>query len=266
MPLPAASGRMLHPSVGPLLYCSPSRLFDASVRPCECYYVHEPHAGPHRRSDAVPACTLLGSIVFLGVRFAPESFCNPHRLCALASRDHLSVRPSHKDFIHTPLHLACSFLRSTLCSYQACTHGCHYERHSLETIDNVSKPFTHAKLLSFRAIATYKTTTAISALEAFSLLSSKHIMSSKAAYVTLLTAPAYLPGVLVLHETLRSVGSKYPLVTMVTPSLSAEARAVVMNRGIAIRGIEHLYPEEGAHNLAKHDARFRDTWTKLRYG
>ena len=90
-------------------------------------------------------------------------------------------------------------------------------------------------------------------------------MSSRAAYVTLLTAPAYLPGVLVLHETLRSVGSKYPLVAMVTPSLSAEVRAVVSKRGIAIRDIDHLYPEEGAHNLAKHDARFRDTWTKLRY-
>ncbi len=90
-------------------------------------------------------------------------------------------------------------------------------------------------------------------------------MSHKAAYVTLLTAPAYLPGVLVLHETLRSVGSKYPLVAMVTPSLAAEVRRVVTKRGITLRDIDHLYPEEGAHKLAKHDSRLRDTWTKLRY-
>lgn len=90
-------------------------------------------------------------------------------------------------------------------------------------------------------------------------------MSPSAAYVTLLTAPAYLPGVLVLNQTLRSVGSKYPLVLMVTPSLPCEARDVIKKRGIAIRDIDHLYPEENVHKLATHDSRFRDTWTKLRY-
>ena len=90
-------------------------------------------------------------------------------------------------------------------------------------------------------------------------------MSRKAAYATLLTTPAYLPGVLVLNECLLSVGSKYPLVAMVTPSLPSEARAVIEKRGIIIRDIDHLYPEEGTHKLAEHDARFRDTWTKLRY-
>ncbi len=85
------------------------------------------------------------------------------------------------------------------------------------------------------------------------------------AFVTLLTAPGYLPGVLVLHDSLLSVGSQYPLVVMATPSLSPEARAVVAKRGIAIRDIDHLYPAEGKHVLADHDARFRDTWTKLKY-
>ena len=46
---------------------------------------------------------------------------------------------------------------------------------------------------------------------------------SRKAYVTLLTAPGYLPGVLVLHECLVSVGSRFPLVVMATPSLSVEA-------------------------------------------
>ncbi len=89
--------------------------------------------------------------------------------------------------------------------------------------------------------------------------------SYKAAYVTLLTAPGYLAGVLVLHDCLVSVGSKYPLVAMVTPSLSQEARAVVEKRGIVIRDIDHLYPTEGTYTLVEHDARFRDTWTKLRH-
>ena len=80
-------------------------------------------------------------------------------------------------------------------------------------------------------------------------------MSRKAAYATLLTTPAYLPGVLVLNECLLSVGSKYPLVAMVTPSLPSEARAVIEKRGIIIRDIDHLYPEEGTHKLAEHDAR-----------
>ena len=88
---------------------------------------------------------------------------------------------------------------------------------------------------------------------------------SRKAYVTLLTAPGYLPGVLVLHDCLVSVGSQYPLVLMATPSLSSEAREVVAKRGIVIRDIDHLYPEDGKHVLADHDARFRDTWTKLKY-
>ncbi|TBU49677.1 nucleotide-diphospho-sugar transferase [Dichomitus squalens] len=51
---------------------------------------------------------------------------------------------------------------------------------------------------------------------------------------------------------------------MVTPSLPAEARAVIAKRGIIIRDIDHLYPKEGTHKLTEHDSRFRDTWTKLR--
>lgn len=88
---------------------------------------------------------------------------------------------------------------------------------------------------------------------------------SRKAFVTLLTAPGYLPGVLVLHYCLVRVGSQYPLVVMATPSLSPEARAVVAKRGIVIRDIDHLYPTEGTHQLADHDVRFRDTWTKLKY-
>lgn len=84
------------------------------------------------------------------------------------------------------------------------------------------------------------------------------------AYVTLLTKAAYLPGALVLHQCLVSVQAKYPLVIMVTPSLPEDVRSVVRNAGIAMREVDSLHPEDGIHSLAEHDARFGDTWTKLR--
>ncbi|KAF8898615.1 nucleotide-diphospho-sugar transferase [Infundibulicybe gibba] len=89
-------------------------------------------------------------------------------------------------------------------------------------------------------------------------------MSINGAYVTLLTKSSYLPGTLVLNYGLRSVGSKYPLVVMVTPTLPADARNVLKKQGIPLRDIEPLQPQEGKHALATHDARFADTWTKLR--
>jgi hypothetical protein len=89
-------------------------------------------------------------------------------------------------------------------------------------------------------------------------------MGKKAAYVTLLTKTSYLPGVLVLEYTLRSVGSEYPLVVMATPSLLQEDRDILARRGIAVIDIQSLKPPEGLHELSAHDARFADTWTKLR--
>jgi len=90
-------------------------------------------------------------------------------------------------------------------------------------------------------------------------------MSRNAAYVTLLTKNAYLPGALVVDQCLRSVGSKYPLVVMVTPTLPQEARDVLKKKGIIMREVAPLLPSDGVHKLAAHDSRFADTWTKLRY-
>ncbi|KAG6816287.1 hypothetical protein H0H87_007230 [Tephrocybe sp. NHM501043] len=89
-------------------------------------------------------------------------------------------------------------------------------------------------------------------------------MSRKAAYVTLLTKTSYLAGTLVLDYGLRAVNSKYPLVVMVTPTLPSEARDVLRNHGILTREVDSLQPKEGSHSLSTHDARFADTWTKLR--
>ena len=85
-----------------------------------------------------------------------------------------------------------------------------------------------------------------------------------AVYATVLTKASYLPGALVLHHTLISVGSKYPLVIMATPQLPDAARQILIRRGLVVRDVESLQPSEGSHSLAAHDERFRDTWTKLR--
>lgn len=90
--------------------------------------------------------------------------------------------------------------------------------------------------------------------------------SGGAAYVTLLTKTSYLPGTLVLEQSLRSVGTKYPFIVMATSTLGADARGVLSRRGIEIIDVDALLPEPGVHKVAEHDARFADTWTKLRYG
>jgi len=89
-------------------------------------------------------------------------------------------------------------------------------------------------------------------------------MSSNAAYATLLTKNAYLPGALVVEQCLRSVGSRYPLVAMVTSTLPQEARDVLRKRGIKVKDVDPLHPGDSVHQLAAHDSRFADTWTKLR--
>lgn len=89
-------------------------------------------------------------------------------------------------------------------------------------------------------------------------------MSTKATYVTLLTKTSYLPGVLVLEYTLRSVGSEYPLVVMATPALPPETRGILARRRIKVIDIQSLQPKTGLHTLSAHDVRFADTWTKLR--
>ncbi|KAF8446051.1 glycosyltransferase family 8 protein [Boletus edulis BED1] len=89
-------------------------------------------------------------------------------------------------------------------------------------------------------------------------------MGVKAAYATLLTNTSYLPGVLVLEYTLRAVGSEYSLVVMATPALPPQARGILARRGVRVIDIQPLHPPAGLHTLSRHDARFTDTWAKLR--
>jgi len=89
-------------------------------------------------------------------------------------------------------------------------------------------------------------------------------MGIKAAYATLLTKTSYLPGVLVLDYTLRSVGSEYPLVVMATPTLPQEARNILTRRRITVIDVQPLPPPVGLDALPAQDARFVEAWAKLR--
>jgi len=51
---------------------------------------------------------------------------------------------------------------------------------------------------------------------------------------------------------------------MVTRSLTQDGRDILSKMGIAMHEISPLQPQEGTHSLSAHDARFGDTWSKLR--
>ncbi|KAG8752654.1 hypothetical protein FRC12_011845 [Ceratobasidium sp. 428] len=86
------------------------------------------------------------------------------------------------------------------------------------------------------------------------------------AFVTLLTNPSYLPGVLVLHDSLQSrpVSSAYPLIVMITPSVPRESLEILRQRNIKTRSVMPMGPEPGKWSVDPHDSRFIDAWTKLR--
>lgn len=88
-------------------------------------------------------------------------------------------------------------------------------------------------------------------------------MDAPCVYATLLTKTSYLAGVLVLSHTLRSAGSRHPLVVMVTPTLPQDARNILTKSGIAMREVEPLQPTSTSGTQLFED-RFADTWTKLR--
>lgn len=89
-------------------------------------------------------------------------------------------------------------------------------------------------------------------------------MGLRKAYVTLLTNNSYLAAALVLNESLKQAGCKYPLVIMSTPSTPSEARGALTRQGLEIVTVDSLKPNPNTHTLSPLDARFADTWTKLR--
>lgn len=82
------------------------------------------------------------------------------------------------------------------------------------------------------------------------------------AYATLITKASYLPGTLVLAHTLQRVGSRYPLVIMVSPDLPRECLDAFELRGLRVVSIERLMPESQDPGT---DERMAQTWSKLAY-
>ncbi|KAH7358014.1 glycosyl transferase family protein [Plectosphaerella cucumerina] len=89
----------------------------------------------------------------------------------------------------------------------------------------------------------------------------KRAVDSDRVYTVLITNADYLPGLFTLDHSLRSVGSKYPLVALYTDSVSAEAHAAIDRRGIPKQRIEYLLPTAGRDY--SNDPRFYDCWSKL---
>ncbi|KAF2766776.1 nucleotide-diphospho-sugar transferase [Teratosphaeria nubilosa] len=91
--------------------------------------------------------------------------------------------------------------------------------------------------------------------------------AKKYAYTTLITRASYLAGVIILAQTLKRHGSKYPLVVYYTTNVKPDAiKALELeapNLNLILEPCEQLLPRENVkvHLIAE---RFADTWTKLR--
>jgi alpha-N-acetylglucosamine transferase len=82
------------------------------------------------------------------------------------------------------------------------------------------------------------------------------------AFAALLTNPAYLTGVRVLRASLERVGSPYPFVVAVTPSVEDADRALLEADGFLVREVAPVRPPAGLRD-AYANARFAEVWSKL---
>ncbi|KAF9019451.1 nucleotide-diphospho-sugar transferase [Hymenopellis radicata] len=86
----------------------------------------------------------------------------------------------------------------------------------------------------------------------------------KAAWVSLLSKRDYLAGLLVVDYGLRAARTKYPFVVMVTETLPEDARTILKKRGLKMVDIGSIRPGSGRESFDMTDARFSDTWSKIR--
>ncbi|KAF5001684.1 hypothetical protein FGRMN_851 [Fusarium graminum] len=91
--------------------------------------------------------------------------------------------------------------------------------------------------------------------------SRKRVVDSSKVWTTLITNTDYLPGLLTLEHSLRTVNSRYPLVALYTDSFPPEGHAALRARGIATQHIPYLLPTKGKDFT--NDPRFYDCWSKL---
>ena len=84
----------------------------------------------------------------------------------------------------------------------------------------------------------------------------------KRGWVTLLTRPSYLAGVVILAYSLRKHESQIPLIVLVTDGVPQECIDILKAEGsqvlMTVKRVEHLTPRQKVNIVAK---RFADTWT-----
>ncbi len=87
-------------------------------------------------------------------------------------------------------------------------------------------------------------------------------MDKPCAWVTLLTQPGYLPGVLALARSLKKQESIAPLVVMVTPNIEPDLHHQLTQAGCLIHPVNAIGPDPSlVQNYA--NARFAEVWAKL---
>ncbi|KAF4975508.1 hypothetical protein FZEAL_7694 [Fusarium zealandicum] len=89
----------------------------------------------------------------------------------------------------------------------------------------------------------------------------KRAVDSAKVWTTLITNLDYLSGLLTLDHSLRTSGSRYPLVALYTDSFPPEGHAALRARGIASQRIPYLVPTQDRD--FSNDPRFYDCWSKL---
>jgi hypothetical protein len=81
------------------------------------------------------------------------------------------------------------------------------------------------------------------------------------AFVTYLGTDDFLPGLLVLHRSLRKWNPNWPLIALTPFGLSAEILSVLSGKDIVVRQVA---PIGNPHSVGAGERRFLHTYTKLR--
>ena len=75
---------------------------------------------------------------------------------------------------------------------------------------------------------------------------------NKKCWATLVTHSSYLPGVILLHHSLRKQKSQYPLLVLTTSNFPQTCIAVFDALGIQHQSVEPLYPEQEVRLFVSH--------------
>lgn len=89
-------------------------------------------------------------------------------------------------------------------------------------------------------------------------------MGKGKVWTTLISKLYYVQGALVLEQSIRDVGSKYPFVVMLMEDVPDVVHDIFRARNIQTRLIRRIKPAPGRHTVDPHDIRFEETWGKLR--